>query len=55
VGHLLRLKGGENRTADDLNVFECQMALRDGPGPRWVVREKGDARERMISDCERLH
>lgn len=55
ASHLLRLKGGENRTADYFIAFECRMALRDGPGSRWVVREKRHARERVISDCEKLH
>ena len=30
------------------------MALRDGPGPRVVLKGKRDRRERVISACEKL-
>jgi hypothetical protein len=53
--HVLRIKGGTNRVADYLIVFECWMALRDGPGPRAVLRDNPAVRERVISDCEQLH
>ena len=28
--HVLRIKGGSNRVADYLIVFQCRMALREG-------------------------
>ena len=34
ASHVLRIKVGENRGGVYLIVFECHMALRDGPGPR---------------------
>ncbi|MFN9635787.1 MAG: hypothetical protein ACK55D_03630 [Synechococcaceae cyanobacterium] len=54
ASHLLRIQGGSNRTADYLIVFECRMALRDGPGPRLVVRGKAEQREQVIRDCQGL-
>jgi hypothetical protein len=54
ASHLLRIQGGSNRVADYLIVYECRMALRDGPGPRVVVKDKRDQRERVISACEKL-
>jgi hypothetical protein len=54
ASHLLRLQGNSNRAADYLIVFECRMALRDGPGPRFVLKDKRDRREQVISACERL-
>jgi hypothetical protein len=53
--HVLRIKGGENRAADYLIVFECRMALRDGPGPRAVLRSKTEVRRQVISECQELH
>jgi hypothetical protein len=55
ASHVLRIKGGENRAADYLIVFECRMALRDGPGPRAVLRDNLAVRERVISECQQLH
>ena len=55
ASHLLRIKGGGNRLADYLIVFQCRMALRDGPGPQAVVKAKAAAREGVISACEQLH
>jgi hypothetical protein len=49
ASHLLRIQGGSNRVADYLIVYECRMALRDGPGPRVVVKDKWGQRERVIS------
>jgi hypothetical protein len=53
--HVLRIMGGENRAADYLIVFECRMALRDGPGPRTVLRSNPEMRGQVISECEVLH
>jgi hypothetical protein len=53
--HVLRIKGGENRAADYLIVFECQMALRDGSVPRAVLRDNPAVRDQVISECEELH
>jgi hypothetical protein len=53
--HVLRIKGGENRAADYLIVFECRMALRDGPGPRAVLRANPEVRGQVIKECEVLH
>lgn len=53
--HVLRVKGSSDHVSDYLITFECRMALRDGPGPRSVVREKREARERVISEVEKLH
>ncbi|MDH4405577.1 MAG: hypothetical protein QE276_06145 [Cyanobium sp. D14.bin.5] len=53
--HVLRIKGGDNRAADYLIVFECRMALRDGPVPRAVLRDKPAVRDQVISECEELH
>ncbi len=53
--HVLRIKGGENRAADYLIVFECRMALRDGPGPRAVLRSNPEVRGQVISECVELH
>ena len=52
--HVLRIKGGENRAADYLIVFECRMALRGGPGTQAVLRSSppgaraGDQRNRPL-------
>ena len=53
--HVLRIKGGENRAADYLIVFECRMALRDGQGPRAVLRSSPEVRGQVISECGELH
>ena len=53
--HVLRIKGGENRAADYLIVFECRMALRDGQGPRAVLRSNPEVRGQVISECVELH
>lgn len=53
--HVLRIKEGENQAADYLIVFECRMALRDGPGPRAVLRDNTAMREQVIRDCQALH
>jgi hypothetical protein len=53
--HVLRIKGGENRAADYLIVFECRMALRGGPGPRAVLRANPEVRGQVISECVKLH
>jgi hypothetical protein len=53
--HVLRIKGGENRAADYLIVFECRMALRDGQGRRSVLRDNPAMRDQVISDCQTLH
>lgn len=50
ASHVLRIKGGENQAADYLIVFECRMALRDGPGPRSVLRDNPAVREQVIRD-----
>ena len=55
ASHVLRIKGGENQAADYLIVFECRMALRDGPGPRAGLRDNLAVRERVISECQQLH
>lgn len=55
ASHVLRIKGGQNQAADYLIVFECRMALRDGPGPRAVLRDNPSVRERVISECRQLH
>ena len=54
ASHVLRIKGSRDRQADYLIVYECRMALRDGPGPRVVLKGKRDRRERVISACEKL-
>jgi hypothetical protein len=54
ASHLLRIQGSRDRQADYLIVYECRMALRDGPGPRVVLKDKRDRRERVISACEKL-
>ncbi len=54
ASHLLRLHGSRDWQADYLIVYECRMALRDGPGPRVVLKGKRDRRERVISACEKL-
>ncbi len=54
ASHLLRIKSGGNRLADYLIVFECRMALRDGPGPQPVVKARRPVREQVIRECERL-
>lgn len=53
--HVLRIKGSSDHISDYLITFECHMALRDGPEPKAVVREKREARERVISEVEKLH
>ena len=53
--HVLRIKGGENRAADYLIVFECRMALRDSQGPRAVLRSNPEVRGQVISECGELH
>jgi hypothetical protein len=53
--HVLRIKGGENRVADYLIVFQCRMALREGQGARAVQRDKPAVRDQVISECEELH
>ena len=53
--HVLRIKGGKNRAADYLIVFECRMALRDGQEPRVVLRNNPAVREQVISECVELH
>jgi hypothetical protein len=52
---VLRIKGGSNRVADYLIVFQCRMALREGQGARAVLRDKPAVREQVISECEELH
>ena len=42
--HVLRIKGGENRAADYLIVFECRMALRDVSGPGASVAHQRGAK-----------
>ena len=53
--HVLRIKGGSNRVADYLIVFQCRMALRDGQEPRAVLRDNPAVREQVINDCADLH
>ena len=53
--HVLRIKGGSNRVADYLIVFECRMALRDATGLRAALIDQRPVRERVISECEKLH
>jgi hypothetical protein len=53
--HVLRIKGGSNRVADYLIVFQSRMVLRDGQEPRAVLRDNPVVREQVISDCEELH
>jgi hypothetical protein len=53
--HVLRIKGGSNRVADYLIVFQCHMALREGQGARAVLRDKPAVREQVISECVALH
>jgi hypothetical protein len=53
--HVLRIKGGNNRVADYLVVFQCRMALREGQEPRAVLRDNPAVREQVISECEELH
>lgn len=52
--HILRIKSGSNQSPDYLIAFECLMSLRDGPEPRYVVVEKRQAPERLISETEKL-
>jgi hypothetical protein len=52
---VLRIKGGSNRIADYLIVFQSRMALRDGQKPRAVLRDNPVVREQVINDCEELH
>ena len=47
---MLRFKGGSNRVADYLIVFQCRMALREGQGPRAVLRDKPAVRDQVISE-----
>lgn len=54
ASHLLRIKSGGNRLADYLIVFECRMALRDGPGPQHMLKARRPLREQVIRECERL-
>ena len=54
ASHLLRIKGNRDRQADYLIVYECRMALRDGPGPRVVLTSKEEQREQVIRACEKL-
>jgi hypothetical protein len=54
ASHLLRIQGSRDRQADYLIVVECRMALRDGPGPRVVLKDKRNRREQVISACEKL-
>jgi hypothetical protein len=49
--HVLRIKGGSNRVADYLIVFQCRMALWDGNGARAVLRDNPVVREQVISEC----
>jgi hypothetical protein len=51
ASHVLRIQGSRERQADYLIVYECRMALRDGPGPRLVVKSKAAQREHVISAC----
>jgi hypothetical protein len=53
--HVLRVKDSREHVSDYLIAFECRMALRDGLQPRAVLVEKRNARERLISDVEKLH
>ena len=53
--HVLRIKGGSNRVADYLVVFQCRMALREGQGARAVLRNNPAVREQVISECVELH
>jgi hypothetical protein len=53
--HVLRIKGGENRSADYLIVFECRMALWDGQGHRVLLRSNPEVRGQVISECVELH
>ncbi len=52
--HVLRIKGGSSRVADYLIVFQCRMALRDGSGPRAVLRDNPAVREQVIRECVEL-
>ena len=53
--HVLRVKGSCDHVSDYLITFECRMAMQDGLQPRAVVVEKRQARERLISEVEKLH
>lgn len=53
--HVLRIKGGSNRVADYLIVFQCRIALLDGQEPRAVLRDNFEVREQVISECVELH
>jgi hypothetical protein len=55
TSHVLRIKGGSNRVADYLIVFQCRMALRDGSVPRAVLRDNPAVREQVIRECVELH
>lgn len=55
ASHLLRIKGGDSAVADYLIAFECRMALRQGAGPRAVLRDNPAIRAEVISACEQLH
>ena len=54
ASHLLRIKGSRDRQADYLIVYECRMALRDGPGPQLVVTSRPEQREQVIRACGQL-
>jgi hypothetical protein len=53
--HVLRIKGGSSRVADYLIVFQCRMALRDGSGPRALLRDNPAVREQVVRECIELH
>ena len=53
--HVLRIKGGSNRVADYLIVFQSRMAQRDGQEARAVLRDNPAVREQVINDCADLH
>jgi hypothetical protein len=53
--HVLRVKGSRDHVSDYLITFECRMALRDSQSQAAVVAEKRVARERLISEVEKLH
>ena len=53
--HVLRVKGSRDHVSDYLITFQCRMALRDSQSQAAVVAEKRVARERLISEVEKLH
>lgn len=55
ASHRLRIKGGDQQAVNYLIVFQCRMALRDGPGPQAVLQDNPEKRAEVIRACQQLH